>query len=149
MYRFGRLVKSELDVCVHQWRNAVQCSIAQNLRVPDNNRPTKGDHHISIMCFRPYCTLRLPTAIPATLLAIVANTTLDSFVYFRRGIATGGCVGWGTPLALEAVGKFLKFQLLSANLGLLLVSKTHQYSCLVCRKYHNFDSYWYFTTQNI
>ena len=44
----------------------------------------------------------------------------DLYVYemlsMFRGVATGGCVGCRTPLASEAVGNFLNFVLLSANL---------------------------------
>ena len=41
-----------------------------------------------------------------------------------RGVAMG-CMGWGIPLASEAVGKFLKHRLLLENLGLLVFSKKH------------------------
>ena len=48
---------------------------------------------------------------------------------------------WGAAprRASEAVGKFLKHRLLSANLGLPVVSKKQQYSCLFGGEYHNFD----------
>ena len=36
-------------------------------------------------------------------------------------------MGCGTALASEAVGKFLKYRILSANLGLSVVSNKHQY----------------------
>ena len=47
-----------------------------------------------------------------------------------RGVAAGGggWVGCGTALASEAVGKFLKYRFLLANVGLSVVSKMHQYS---------------------
>ena len=68
---------------------------------------------------------------------------------YNQGRCYRGRVGCGTPLASEAVGKLLKYRLLSANVGLSVVTKTHQNSCLFCREYHDFDSYWYFTTWNI
>ena len=42
----------------------------------------------------------------------------------------GGVRGVWYPLASEAVGKFLKYRLLSVNVGLSVVSKKHRYSYL-------------------